>query len=149
MDRPERQLRLVQGGCILFIVLCILLLHFGALGSLGPAAREIKLVQFLMIVGAIWSAIVGFTVQRKVNRAATQPRRASAKSTSLSRWMVGHLMRLACGTSVGMWGLALYYFCGPLRLVNALLGAGLALLLIWKPGASPDIAITKNPSSGS
>jgi hypothetical protein len=149
MERPERRLRLVQASCILFIVLCLLLLHFGALGSLEPAGREIKLVQFLMIVGAIWSAIVGFTFQRKVNRTATRPRRPSAKSTPLSRWMVGHFMRLASGTSVGMWGLALYYFRASLWLVNTTLGAGLALLLIWKPGASPDIAIAKNSSAGS
>jgi hypothetical protein len=68
MAKPDLQLRLVQGGCILFIVLYILLLHLGVLGSLEPAGREIKLVQFLIIVGAVWSAVVGFTFQRKLSR---------------------------------------------------------------------------------
>jgi len=149
MKRPELQLRFLQGACILFLVFCILLLHFGALGSLESAGREIKLVQFLMIVGVIWSAIVGFTFQRKMNRTATQPRRPSAKSTPLSRWRAGHIMRLTSGFSVGVWGLAVYYFCGPLWLVDATLGAGLALLLIWKPGNSPDVPIVKNSSAGS
>jgi hypothetical protein len=53
MAKPDLQLRLVQGGCILFIVLYILLLHLGVLGSLEPAGREIKLVQLLIIVGAV------------------------------------------------------------------------------------------------
>jgi len=146
MEKPEQQLRLIQGGCTLFVVLCILLLHLGVLGSPEPSGREIKLVQLLMIVGAIWSAVVGFTFQRRVNRAATRPRRPSTTSTPLSRWMVGHIMRLATGTSVGMWGLTLYYFHGPLWLVNAVLAAGLALLLIWKPGARPNIVMAKNQS---
>jgi hypothetical protein len=149
MKRPELQLRFLQGACILFTVFCILLLHFGALGSLESAGREIKLVQFLMILGSIWSATVGFTFQRKMNRTATQPRRPSAKSIPHSRRMAGHIMRLTSGFSVAVWGLALYYFCGPLWLVDAILGAGLALLLIWKPGASPDIPIARNPSAGS
>jgi hypothetical protein len=43
MEKPEFQLRLLQGGCLLFLVAWILLLHFGALGSLEPAGRELKL----------------------------------------------------------------------------------------------------------
>jgi hypothetical protein len=147
MKRPELQLRFLQSACILFLVFCNWLLHFGALGSLESVGREIKLLQFLMIVGAIWSAIVGFTFQQEMNRTATQPRKA--KSAPLSRWMAGHIVRLTSGFSVGVWGLALYYFCGPLWLVDAILGAGLALLLIWKPGASSDVPIAKNPSAGS
>jgi len=67
MAKPDLQLRLFQGGCMLFIVLCILLLHLGVLGSLEPAGREIRLVQLLIIVGAAWSAVVGFTFQRKLS----------------------------------------------------------------------------------
>jgi hypothetical protein len=113
MAKPNLQLRLVQGGCILLIVLYILLLHLGVLGSLEPAGREIKLVQLLIIVGAVWSAVVGFTFQRKLSR-ISKPRRDGSKSTPFTRWKAGHVMRLASATSVGTSALALYYMvlCG-------------------------------------
>ena len=79
MGKPELQLRFLQGGCLLFLVICILLLHFGALGSLEPAGRELKFRQLLMLVGAIWSAVVELTFQRKVTRTATRPRRAGCE----------------------------------------------------------------------
>lgn len=138
MGRPELQLRLVQGGCILFIVLCAFCLHFGVLGSFEPAGREIKLVQFLMIVGAIWSAVVGFTFQRKLGRTAKRSQQGGSKSTPFTRWKAGHVMRLGSATSVGTWGLVLYYFHGPLRVVDTVLAVALVLLIAWKPSPSPD-----------
>lgn len=146
MGKPERQLRLLQGGCLLFLVICILLLHFGALGSLEPAGRELKFRQLLMLVGAIWSAVVGFTFQRKVTRTATRPRRAGSKSTPFTRWTAGHVMRLVSATSVGNWGLALYYFHGPLWVIDTVLGAALILLVAWRPDTSPNNQIASTPS---
>jgi hypothetical protein len=145
MDKPELQLRLFQGGCILFLLACILLLHFGVLGSLEPAGREMNLTQFLMIGGAIWSAAVGFTFQRRVTRAATRPQRPSARSTPFIRWRAGHVMRLGSATSVGIWGLALYYFHSPLWVVNTILAVGLILLVTWRPSASPDTKSIAKP----
>jgi hypothetical protein len=98
-----------------------------------------------MIVGAIWSAIVGFTFQRKLNRTATKPQRVGAKSTPFTRWKTGHVMRLASATSVGTWGLALYYFQGPLWVVDTVLGLALILLLAWKPDTNPGNKIAGAP----
>jgi len=147
MAEPDLQLRLVQVGCILFIVLCILLLHLGVLGSLEPAGREIKLVQFLIIVGAVWAAVVGFSFRRKVSRTAKRPRRDGSKSTPFTRWKAGHVMRLASATSVGTWGLALYYFHGPLWVVDTVLAVALVLLIAWKPGPGPENNIANEQSS--
>src|SRR5579864_9556851 len=141
MAKPELQLRLVQGGCMLFIVLCILLLHLGVLGSLESAGREIKVVQLLIIVGAVWSAVVGFTFQGKLSR-SSKPRRVGSKSTPFTRWKAGHIMRLVSATSVGNWGLAMYYFHGPLWLVDTALAVALVLLIAWQPGLGPE---TKSP----
>jgi len=147
MDKPALQLRLVQGGCLLFIVLCVLLLHFGLLGSLEPAGREIKLVQFLMIAAAIWAASVGFTLQGKLSRTAKRPQRPGSKSTPFTRWKAGHLMRLASATSVGTWGLGLYYFNGPLWVVDTVLAVALVLLIAWKPDPAPDDSVANEQSS--
>ena len=141
MDKPEFQLRLLQGGCLLFLVAWILLLHFGALGSREAAGRELKLTQLLMLVGAIWSAVVGFTFQRKLTRIATLSRRSGNKSTPFTRWKAGHIVRLATATSVGTWGMALYYFRGPLWVVDTVSAIALILLAAWKPGSSPNASV--------
>jgi len=138
MGKPAIQLRLFQGGCLLVLVVWILLLHFGAVGSLEPAGRELKLTQLLMLVGALWSAVVGFTFQRKLTRIATRSRRSGTTSTPFTRWKAGHVMRLLTATSVGTWGMALYYFHGPLWLVDMVSAVALILLVAWKPGASPN-----------
>ena len=52
MSSPERQLRLVQCGLIVFIGVCFFVKHIGSLethDALSP-------VQWLIIVGAIWSS---------------------------------------------------------------------------------------------
>lgn len=141
MEKPELQLRLLQGGCLLFVVAWILLLHFGALGSLEPGGRELKLTQLLMLVGAIWSAAVGFTFQRKLTRIATQSRRSGNKSTPSTRRKAGHIVRLATATSVGTWGILLYYFRGPLWVVDTVSAIALILLVVWKPGGSPKASV--------
>jgi multisubunit Na+/H+ antiporter MnhB subunit len=146
MGKPERQLRLFQGGCILFLVVCIFLMYFGVLGSLEPDGRRMNFIQFLVIVGAIWSAVVGFTFHRRMTRSTTRLQRPTAKSTPFTRWRAGHVMRLGSATSVGMWGLVLYYYRAPMWVVDAVLAVGLILLVMWRPGDSPDSKITNQPS---
>jgi hypothetical protein len=133
MSKSERQLRLVQAGEILFIVVCFFVKRIGAV----EIRNGLSSVHWLILVAAVWSAISGFTMQRRINRAQTRSESASRKSTPLGRWRTGHLIRLASATAVGVWGLLLHYFGGPDWLVNVLLGLAMLLLLIWKPGAAP------------
>jgi hypothetical protein len=136
MTKSERQLRLVQLACILFLVVCILLLYFGVLGNRRPSAT-ISVMQGFVVLLALWSAVSGFTFQRRllsVRRRTPQP---STKSTPFTRWRAGHLFRLWSAMTVGLWGLVLYEIRGPLWIDGALFAVGLILLLIWRPGATP------------
>jgi len=133
MSSPERQLRLVQCGLIVFIVVCFFVKRIGRLethDALSP-------VQWLIIVAAIWSAISGFTVQRRINRIGSRSQTQPRRSTPVSRWRTGHLVRLWTATAMGLWGLLLHYTGGPEWLVNVFLGLAMLLLLIWRPGATP------------
>jgi len=124
------RLRLVQIAGILLLLECI---------RLSRSIRHewngsISLAHWFFIVGAVWSCILGFTVQRRiVNRRG----RASSRSTPFTRWRAGHIMRLMMAYSVGLYGFCLSMFAGPPILVNALFGLGLLLLLVWMPGAVP------------
>jgi len=133
MSSPERQLRLVQCSLIVFIVVCFFVKRIGRLethDALSP-------VQWLIIVAAIWSAISGFTVQRRINRIGSRSQTQPRRSTPVSRWRTGHLVRLWTATAMGLWGLLLHYTGGPEWLVNVFLGLAVLLLLIWRPGATP------------
>jgi hypothetical protein len=55
-------------------------------------------------------------------------------------------MRLLSACSVGMYGLGLYYFRGPLWAVDALFAVGLILLMTWTPGAYPEVKGANEPS---
>jgi len=132
MSSPERGLRILQIAQIAFIVACFFVKRLGNVETSGA----ISLVQWFIVAGAVWSAISGFSVQRRFNR-SDRPQNRTKKSTALSRWRAGHTMRLASATAVGLWGMVLHYSGGPDWLVNSLLGLALLLLLIWKPGAVP------------
>jgi len=57
------RLRLIQADCIIMVVGCILVAHFVAPGSSRPASG---FWQVVVVVSAIWSAVSGFTMQRKL-----------------------------------------------------------------------------------
>ena len=137
MGRPERQLRIIQVLCIVFVASCILLTH-----SLVHGTKHISFtLQIVAILFALWTAYSGFWLQRLLARVGSNPERLPAtnkKSTPFTRWRAGHLMRLATATSVGLWGFVLYFLGGSSWLVDALLALGLLLLLLWSPGSSPD-----------
>ena len=133
MTSPERGLRILQIAQIAFIVACFFVKRFGN----GETTGAISAVQWFIVAGAVWSAISGFTVQRRLNRSEGRSQNRTKKSTPRSRWKAGHVMRLASATAVGLWGLFLHYSGGPDWLVNGLLGLALVLLLIWRPGTAP------------
>jgi membrane protein implicated in regulation of membrane protease activity len=133
MSSPERQLRLVQCGLIVYIVVCFFVKRIGRLethDALSP-------IQWLIILAAIWSAISGFTVQRRINRTRSRSQTQPRRSTPVSRWRAGQLVRLMSATAVGLWGLLLHYTGGPEWLVNIFLGLAMLLLMIWRPGVTP------------
>lgn len=130
--RPERQLRLVQLANILFVAVCFFVKRIGIVET----HDTVTVRDWIVIVAAIWSAVSGFTGQRRINNASTRPQRSS-RSTPMGRWKTGHFVRLSSATAVGLWGLVLHYFGGSEWLVNVLLGLAMLLLLIWRPGAAP------------
>jgi hypothetical protein len=133
MSTPERQLRLVQVACILVVLTCLKV----AMGvEISPG--EITWVQWVVMAVALWAAVSGFTLQRQIVRHSDRPSRRPTRSTPFTRWRAGNLVRLACATSVALWGLILRENGGRMWIVNTLFGLGSLLLLIWRPGVSPE-----------
>jgi len=97
------------------------------------AAGERPWVQGIVVIFALYSAAVGLWVQKLMNRRTDRPGRFSAQD----RWRLGNLLSLGTESSVCVWALLLYMLGGAIWLVAVLFGAGLVLLLLWKPGVSP------------
>jgi len=131
--KPERQLRLFQIICTLFLVVCFFVSGLERRETQGA----MTLTQWLIVLAAIYSAVSGFTLQRRILRVRNQSMRSTRRSTPFSRWKLGNILRLACPISAGLWALVLQLQGGPNWLVNVLFGIGMVLLLIWRPGAAP------------
>lgn len=132
MSTPESQLRIVQVGCVLCLV------ESFRLGlKVQGTTHGSKTVQWAVIALALWCAVQGFRIQRRMI-APKVSRKRSRRSTPFTRWRAGNLVRLAFATSVGLYGLCLSEFGGVAWQVDSLLALGMVLLLIWKPGPSPN-----------
>ena len=130
---PERQLRILQIACIV-VLLTAITVSLMVQGTTHGSA----LIQGIVSVLALSSAVQGFTAQRQIVKGPSPSQPRSRLSTPFSRWRAGNLVRLASATAVGLWALILSENGGPALLVNALFVVGMLLLLIWRPGASPD-----------
>jgi len=109
MSKPERQLRLMQVGCILLVAACIFVSYVGW----QKKTRVINAGQWLVIVATIWSAVSGCTIQRRIVRGASRSQRLSGRSTPFTRWRAGNFVRLWGGMSVGLWAFVLHMIGGP------------------------------------
>ena len=134
---PERQLRILQAVCVIFVTSCVVLSN-----SLRPTGHSTALVQVLIVLLALWSAYSGFRMQRILTRArSNSPQLApDPRSTPFARWRVGNIVRLAFATSVGLWAMILGLFGSPSWLVFAMYGLALLLLPLWRPGNAPAMA---------
>jgi hypothetical protein len=121
---------------ISFIVSVVLFFRVSAM--IPPVQHSVSAsFQYGIVLCAIASALIGFIVQRMFLRVPNQTTLSTQKSTPLNRWFAGHLIRFATAESVALFGLVLRMIGSSSTLVYLLFGGGLALLLIWQPGAIP------------
>jgi hypothetical protein len=133
MKTAAQRLRILQIACILMVLACVGASRLGRREWLG----RLTAVHYVMIVGAIWSAVSGFTLQRRIANRPTESRRPLAASTPFTRWRAGNIWRIWSATMVAGWALCLSEFAGPPWLINFFFAVGLLLLLVGTPGAAP------------
>jgi hypothetical protein len=131
MTSATRQLRLIQAVCVVLAFGCILAVYLTGSTEKRPASTEIHAA--IVVLGA-WSAVGGFTFQRKLLK---KPSQRAAKSSAFTRWRVGHIWRLWSAVSVVVCGVLLWEQGGSRVAANALFAVGVLLLLIWSPGVAP------------
>jgi predicted transcriptional regulator len=129
---PVARLRLLQLGCIALVLACMALVYWRhSLQEVPLSARH-----WIVMIAAAYSAIWGFTMQRRIVHG--RPSR-SPKSTPFTRWRAGNIIRLWSATSLGASAVVLSDWVCPHLVVNAIFAIGLVLLLFWSPGAVPEI----------
>ena len=126
---PVARLRLIQLGCIALEIACMALTYWRH----NPYEVPLTARHWIVMAGAAWSAISGFTIQRRMVHGPLRP----GKSIAFRRWKLGNIIRLWTATSLGFWAVVLSDWGGPHLVVNALFAIGLVLLLFWSPDAVP------------
>ena len=132
MPTTERHFRAIQMFCILTVFTCVRVAM-----KVSCTSPEITRFQWVVIALGLWAIPSGFLLQRQIVGHSDKPGRRSTRSTPLRRWSAGNLVRLASANSVALWGLVLREVGGPAWLAYLFFAMGGLLLLVWKPGTSP------------
>jgi hypothetical protein len=131
--KQARSLRIFQIIAIAYVLFLFWLIRVLPTRSDENTMTPIK---WLILAAALFCAVDGFYMQKRVLRTPRNLRVAS-KSTPIGRWMVGNVLRIAFATAVSLWAMMLHFQGGPDSLAIPLVALSLILLLIWKPGAVP------------
>lgn len=125
----ERHFRILQLCCIVTV---LVFFRFGR--AVADTATEPTLMRWVVIGMGVWASTAGFILERKIVRSGA---RSSNRSTPLSRWRAGNLLRVASASSVAAWGLILRVIGGPALIANIFFAVAGILLVIWRPSARP------------
>lgn len=142
MSPPESNLRVVQIACLVLVLTSMWLST-----ELRRRTRPLGWTEAVIIVMALWAALSGFTLQRRIVSRPPEIRLANSSSMPFTRWRTGNLVRLASATSVAFWGLILAERGGPLWLVWSFFAGGVVLLLVWRPGRIREQTAQSSPGS--
>jgi uncharacterized membrane protein len=132
MLTTERHFRIAQVFCMLVVLACVQLAV-----NITKTSSEITVLHWVLMAMAAWAMVSGFTLQRKIISHSDRDHQRPGRSTPLSRWRAGNLVRIGSATSVALWGLILRENGGPALIAYILFAVAGLLLAIWKPGRSP------------
>ncbi len=128
-----RKIRIYQLICIAYALFCFFIVFdLSVPSNPGPMSP----IQWIAIFGALFCAVDGFYMQKRILRGPRNPSTVS-KSTPGGRWILGNVVRLAFATGVCCWALVLHFSGGPEWLAGSLIGLGLVLLAALRPGSCP------------
>jgi hypothetical protein len=134
MLKPERLLRLFQIACVVSILLWIWIIehipqHIDGKGTVFG--------RWFLVLFAFYALVVRFWAPKLLSCASISPKRSARLQTPLVRWALGHIVRLTSALAICYSALFLHMLGGTAWLVYCIFSVGLALLLIWRSGASP------------
>ncbi len=129
-----RKLRIAQ---IIFIVFVLSLFRFVQVLPAALGGEGMTPAKWTILVASLYCAAAGLFMKKRLLH-PPKNRRAAARSTPAKRWMAANVVQLAYAVSVGLWGLVFHFEGGPDSVANSLIGLGLILLLVWRPGILPE-----------
>jgi len=132
MLTTERHFRVLQVICIVVVLTC-----FRVALKVDKTSPEVTPVQWLSIGMGFWAIASGFIIERKICHGPDKSSRRPTRSTPLSRWRAGNLVRIMSATALACWGLILRENGGLALIAYVFFFAAGILLLVWKPRALP------------
>lgn len=136
--RQARTLRIMQIVFVAYILLLFWILH---MLPTAPAPHSMSPFAWSIVCVALLSGVLGFVLQSWILRVPIRPAPTSSQSASrnspIRRWFAGHVIRMSFSLAVSLYGVILHSTGAPNSAVFSLVGLGLILILLWKPGEIP------------
>lgn len=131
-SKAERKTWVVYGAYV-FTWFCYLFI----LRSLNTQTRPVSTWLLVSIAAAtVYSGVVGFVMRRKFFVIAAEGVGADSAAVIRRRWL-GNITGFSCATTIALLGFALKILGSSWLAPGVLFGAGLALLLLWRPRPLP------------
>ena len=131
---PAPVMRILKYAFVVSAFLFILVMKQIPVQPGPPMGRKFEAA--IAFVGLV-SVVVGFLVPRFVFQAAQRTPRKDSTAIQLQQWITKGVMSLAFFEACILFGLALHFLHGSVRLVELMFTAGIAAELFWSPGKPP------------
>jgi hypothetical protein len=109
---------------------------FGWVAEIGrdPGSNDWTLRHWVVTGLALWTALGGFRLPRRVLRRSLQSLEKDSSNPKVKQWEAGHIIGLAMAEGRFQWGLVVRMVLGgALWQASLFYAAGLLLLLLWTP----------------
>jgi hypothetical protein len=133
---PRRVMRIIWFGFVLSGVMVMYVVL--AIPAQAPGTADAK-VEAGLTMAALVGVVLGFFAPRIFKRSMRSAIERRGGSPALNVWMRTGLVSLAWIYSCNLFALALHFMGARAGLVELLFAAGMISLLLWRPGAPPDV----------
>ena len=134
MNPAERVIRIMR---ISFVVFGLLLVYIVIKLPAQPQVPPDPAFELAITALGLVEIVAGFFAPRFLLALAKRAPQTAAKATPAKQWLSANIVSLACFDACMLFGLVLHFVGAHPRFVELLVGAGLAALILWRPGTPP------------
>lgn len=129
--------RVIQILRISFVVFGLFLVYIVVKIPAQPGTPPDPAIELAITALGLIEIVAGLFAPRVLQSLAKRAPQTAPKAAPLKQWFSANVISLACFDACMLFGLVLHFVGASPHLVVLLIGAGLAALILWRPGAPP------------
>jgi hypothetical protein len=122
---------------ITFVVFGLLLVYIVVKIPAQPGPAPAPAFELAITALGLFEIVAGLFAPLVLRRLANRAPQTAPKAPPAKQWLSANIVTLACFDACMLFGLVLHFVGASPHLVVLLIGAGLAALILWRPGAPP------------